>query len=74
VELAPIRVNAVHPGFVCDSPIWSAKPHALEAPRERTPLGRLATMQDVVGAVDFLLGNRAVNGIDLPVDGGWLLL
>jgi hypothetical protein len=30
-------------------------------------------MQDVVGAVDFLLTNRAVNGVDLPVDGGWLL-
>jgi NAD(P)-dependent dehydrogenase (short-subunit alcohol dehydrogenase family) len=74
VELAPIRVNAVHPGFVADSPIWSAKPQALEAPRSRTPLGRLATMQDVVGAVDFLLTNRAVNGVDLPVDGGWLLL
>jgi len=74
VELAPILVNAVHPGFVSDSPIWSAKPQALEAPRSRTPLGRLATMQDVVGAVDFLLTNRAVNGVDLPVDGGWLLL
>jgi NAD(P)-dependent dehydrogenase (short-subunit alcohol dehydrogenase family) len=74
VELAPIRVNAVHPGFVGDSPIWSGKPHALEAPRSRTPAGRLATMQDVVGAVDFLLTNRAVNGVDLPVDGGWLLM
>jgi NAD(P)-dependent dehydrogenase (short-subunit alcohol dehydrogenase family) len=73
VELAPIRVNAVHPGFVGDSPIWSSKPHALEAPRSRTPTGRLATMKDVVGAVDFLLTNRAVNGVDLPVDGGWLL-
>jgi NAD(P)-dependent dehydrogenase (short-subunit alcohol dehydrogenase family) len=73
VELAPIRVNAVHPGFVGDSPVWVAKPQALEAPRSRTPLGRLATMRDVVGAVDFLLTNRAVNGVDLPVDGGWLL-
>src|SRR5262245_29001347 len=26
VELAPIRVNAVHPGIVGDSPFWSAKP------------------------------------------------
>jgi NAD(P)-dependent dehydrogenase (short-subunit alcohol dehydrogenase family) len=74
VELAPIRVNAVHPGFVADSPVWVAKPQALEGPKSRTPLGRLATMRDVVGAVDFLLTNRAVNGVDLPVDGGWLLL
>jgi len=27
-------------------------------------------MQDVVGAVVFLLENRAVNGVNLHVDGG----
>jgi len=75
VELAPIRVNAVHPGIVGDSPFWSAKPEAArEGFRSRTPTGRLATMQDVVGAVVFLLENRSVNGVNLPVDGGWLLL
>jgi hypothetical protein len=26
-----------------------------------------------VDAVAFLLGNRAVNGVSLNVDGGWLL-
>ena len=26
VELAPVRVNAVHPGIVGDSPAWSGKP------------------------------------------------
>jgi len=75
VELAPIRVNAVHPGIVGDSPYWSAKPEAArEGPRSRTPTKRLATMQDVVGAVAFLLENPSVNGVNLPVDGGWLLL
>ncbi|HEX6678761.1 MAG TPA: SDR family oxidoreductase [Actinomycetes bacterium] len=74
VELGPIRVNAVHPGFVGDSPLWSARGEAaLKPPRDRTPTGRLATMRDVVEAVDFLLTNRAVNGVDLSVDGGWLL-
>ena len=74
VELGPIRVNAVHPGFVGDSPLWSARGEAALKPRrDRTPTGRLATMRDVVEAVDFLLTNRAVNGVDLPVDGGWLL-
>ncbi|MEV5148626.1 SDR family NAD(P)-dependent oxidoreductase [Streptomyces sp. NPDC052727] len=34
---------------------------------------RTATMADVVDAVDFLLRNRSVNGIDLTIDGGWLL-
>jgi NAD(P)-dependent dehydrogenase (short-subunit alcohol dehydrogenase family) len=28
----------------------------------------------VAGAVEFLLENRAVNGVNLNVDGGWLLL
>jgi NAD(P)-dependent dehydrogenase (short-subunit alcohol dehydrogenase family) len=75
IELAPIRVNAIHPGVVGDSPFWSAKGEAALKPhRDRTPTGRLATMRDVVGAVDFLLTNRAMNGADLPVDGGWLIL
>jgi NAD(P)-dependent dehydrogenase (short-subunit alcohol dehydrogenase family) len=74
VELAPIRVNAIHPGFVGDSPYWRAKGEkALEHPRARTPIGRLATMQDVVGAVVFLLENRAMNGQNLHIEGGWLL-
>ena len=42
--------------------------------RARTPTGRLATTQDVAGAVLFLLDNRGVNGVNLTVDGGWLLL
>ncbi|GGN58967.1 short-chain dehydrogenase [Streptomyces albiflavescens] len=73
-ELAPIRVNAVHPGVVGDSPFWSAKPdEVLAGLRARTPTGRLATMRDVVDAVDFLLRNSSINGVDLAVDGGWLL-
>lgn len=74
VELAPIRVNAVHPGIVGDSPAWASKPESvLEGIRARTPLGRLVAMQDIVGAVLFLLENRSVNGVNLEVDGGWLL-
>lgn len=71
VELAPLRVNAVHPGIVGDSPFWSGKP--LDAIVARTPIGRLATMADVADAVDFLLRNPAMNGVNLNVDGGWLL-
>lgn len=74
VELAPIRVNAIHPGVVGDSPFWAAKPQAVvEGLRSRTPTGRLATMADIAHAVDFLLTNPSVNGINLDVDGGWLL-
>ncbi|MEV8427343.1 SDR family NAD(P)-dependent oxidoreductase [Streptomyces chartreusis] len=74
VELAPVRVNAVHPGVVGDSPHWAGKPEeVLAGLRARTPGGRLATMADVVDAVDFLLRNRSVNAVELAVDGGWLL-
>ena len=39
-----------------------------------TPIGRLVTMAEVVDAARFLLENRAMNGINLPVDGGWLCM
>jgi NAD(P)-dependent dehydrogenase (short-subunit alcohol dehydrogenase family) len=73
-ELKPIRVNALHPGIIGDSPYWASKPAAIEATLARTPTGRLATMADIAGAVDFLLTNRGVNGVQLDVDNGWLLL
>jgi NAD(P)-dependent dehydrogenase (short-subunit alcohol dehydrogenase family) len=74
LEMAPIRVNALHPGIVGDSPFWSGKPEAvLDGYVARTPTGRLASMEDVVGAVDFLLENRGVNATNLYVDGGWLV-
>lgn len=72
-ELGPIRVNALHPGIVGDSPFWSGKEAAIDAVRARTPLGRNVAMADIVDGVDFLLRNRSVNGIELAIDGGWLL-
>jgi NAD(P)-dependent dehydrogenase (short-subunit alcohol dehydrogenase family) len=73
VELAPIRVNGIHPGIVGDSPYWVDKAAALESVSARTPLGRPVTMDEVVDASMFLLENGAVNGVNLDVDGGWLL-
>lgn len=72
IELAPIRFNALHPGIVGDSPYWEDKP--LDAVIARTPTKRLATMAEVVDATVFLLENRSVNGVNLYVDGGWMLL
>ena len=75
VELAPVRVNALHPGIVGDSPEWSRRPaEVLDRVRLRTPTGRLVTMCDVAGAVVFLLDNQSVNGVNLNIDGGWMLL
>ena len=69
-EIAPIRVNALHPGIVGDSPFWKGK--SLDHILARTPTKRLARMADIVDATRFLLENPAVNGIDLRVDGGWM--
>ncbi len=74
LELAPMRVNAIHPGIIGDSPYWAGKSEALARTIARTPIGRLATMQEVVGATLFLLDNEAVNGVNLNIDGGWLLM
>jgi NAD(P)-dependent dehydrogenase (short-subunit alcohol dehydrogenase family) len=75
IELAPTRVNALHPAIVGDSPQWREMPRErFEALVQRTPTGRLVTMAEVVDASRFLLENQAINGINLAVDGGWLCM
>jgi NAD(P)-dependent dehydrogenase (short-subunit alcohol dehydrogenase family) len=75
VQLAPRRVNAIHPGIVGDSPYWHETENLefTEKVRQATPTGRNVTIADIVDGVDFLMRNASVNGIDLYVDGGWLL-
>jgi NAD(P)-dependent dehydrogenase (short-subunit alcohol dehydrogenase family) len=73
LELAPLRVNAIHPSFVGDSPYWLARPEKVEKHIARTPLGRLVTMEEIVDATVFLFDNPAVTGANLNVDGGWML-
>jgi NAD(P)-dependent dehydrogenase (short-subunit alcohol dehydrogenase family) len=72
-ELKPIRVNALHPGIVEDSPFWAAKAEALDAHRARAMTGRLVRMQDVVDAAILLLENPSIAGTELRIDGGWSL-
>jgi NAD(P)-dependent dehydrogenase (short-subunit alcohol dehydrogenase family) len=74
VELGPIRVNAIHPGIVGDSPMWRENAAMIENVTKRTPIGRPVTMDEIVGASLFLLENGGVSGVNLAVDGGWLLL
>ena len=75
IELAPVRVNALHPAIVGDSPQWVDMPaERREALVQRTPIGRLVSMAEVVGASRFLLENQAMNGINLVVDGGWMCM
>jgi len=74
LELAPIRVNAIHPGIIGDSPFWAGKPEGvLDQYTTRTPGGELATMADIVDATQFLLRNQGISGESLYVDRGWRL-
>ena len=46
----------------------------LEQYERHTPGGKLATMADVVDATQFLLRNRGVSAVNLPVDRGTVLM
>jgi NAD(P)-dependent dehydrogenase (short-subunit alcohol dehydrogenase family) len=75
-RLAPrVRVNAVGPGYVRTdlSRDWLAVPENAAWVESRTPLGRIATPEDVAGPVAFLASNEAayITGQHLLVDGGW---
>lgn len=64
-----IRVNAISPGGVLrNQPAVFQERYA-----GRVPLGRLATEEDLKGAVAFLAGDLSayVTGHNLVVDGGW---
>jgi NAD(P)-dependent dehydrogenase (short-subunit alcohol dehydrogenase family) len=73
IELAPVRVNAIHPGIVGDSPYWQDNAAVIDAVIKRTPTGRTITTDEVTDAALFLLRNGAINGVNLNVDGGWVL-
>lgn len=74
VELSPIRVNALHPSIVSDTPFWSDKPGAREAAATRALTKRPVTMRDCTEAITFLLENRSINGVNLNIDGGDVLI
>jgi NAD(P)-dependent dehydrogenase (short-subunit alcohol dehydrogenase family) len=75
IELAPVRVNAIHPGVVADSPAWRDAPaQFLDDVRNSTPTGKTVQVEDVVGASLFALENPALNGANLNLDGGSSIL
>jgi 2-deoxy-D-gluconate 3-dehydrogenase len=77
VELAPhrIRINTVCPTFV-RTPLTEqtfANPERAAWIASRIKLGRLAEIEDIMGAVVFLAGDAAamITGTSLLIDGGW---
>ena len=71
-----VNVNAVAPGYF-ETDMTSAiqdDPERREAIRQRIPAGRWGRPQDLVGAVTFLSSDASdyINGVVIPVDGGWL--
>ncbi len=76
VRWAPeVRVNAVGPGYIRTdlNAAWLEREENRRWVEQRTPLGRVGTPEDVVGAVVFLASPAAsyITGQHLLVDGGW---
>ncbi|MDX3077670.1 SDR family NAD(P)-dependent oxidoreductase [Streptomyces sp. MI02-7b] len=70
VELAPVRVNSLHPWAIVDSPVVVDNEQLQDMAQKMTLTGRLATMADIVDGCLFLLENPIANGIDLTLNGG----
>jgi NAD(P)-dependent dehydrogenase (short-subunit alcohol dehydrogenase family) len=78
IEVAPIRVNLVAPGFV-DTPLSaSLLGDQLDARREQLratlPIGRVVGPQDVAALAVHLMINTALTGATYDVDGGQQLV
>jgi 3-oxoacyl-[acyl-carrier protein] reductase len=73
-ELGPkgIRCNAVCPGFIATGLLDSIPPKVLEQMRERVPMRRLGTPEEVAQVYAFLASDDAsyVNGAVIEVGGG----
>jgi NAD(P)-dependent dehydrogenase (short-subunit alcohol dehydrogenase family) len=79
LELAPIRVNAVSPGWV-DTPVWDqlATPDVKNARMAdlaaRLPAHRLGRPEDIANAVAFLIADNFVTGTVLHAEGAQMLV
>lgn len=73
-EVAPynIRVNAVAPGFIETDMTAGLKQDYKEKLKQGIPLGRFGRVEDVAGAVKFLLSDAAgfITGQTIVIDGG----
>ena len=74
--LRNITCNAVAPGFVLTDLTGDLPDDLLEEAKERTPLGRFTSLEDVSAAVAFLASDEAafITGQVLAVDGGLVMM
>jgi 3-oxoacyl-[acyl-carrier protein] reductase len=73
IELGPlgIRVNALALGFIDVATTREAvAEERLQGYKQRTPVGRLGRVGDVIGAIEYLADNSFANGAIVKLDGG----
>lgn len=78
LELSPIRVNAVCPGYI-DTPLIQAAfgdryEQIIQAQAATLPLKRIGTAEEIAQAILFLMTNSFMTGEILHVDGGGRLI
>jgi len=82
VELAPLRVNTLSPGWV-DTPVWDRiaselanrpKAELFAQASQRLPTRRIGTTADIAHAAVFLMESEFTTGSTLYVDGGHRLV
>lgn len=71
-----VNVNSIAPGYIATDNTQALRddPHRNRSIVDRIPAGRWGQPSDLAGATVFLASAASdyVNGITLPVDGGWL--
>ncbi len=68
VELAPLRVNCVSPGFV------APKPESIQEYAQRFPSKRLASLDEIASAYLWLMASPYITGTVTVMDGGARLI
>ncbi|WP_024333014.1 SDR family oxidoreductase [Desulfotignum balticum] len=64
VELAPIRINVVSPGFI------EPKPTVIEEISKQFPAKRLGSVDEIASAYLWLMGSQYTTGTVTVIDGG----
>lgn len=80
LEVAPIRVNAISPGWT-ETPIWETvmpdeekRTNLIKSMADKIPVGRIGESQDVAKGIEALLTNDFINAAVLDINGGQQLV